>query len=833
MEKIDSKLGLSVEQARYRLRAHGYNELGIKEDKGIVRIVIDVLHEPMLLLLLSTGAIYLFLGEIADAILLMTFILVVIGITVAQERKTERALQTLQAMASPRATVIRGGVHHRIPGREVVLGDILILNEGDRIAADGALVEESNFSVDESLLTGESLPVTKELWTTENIIARPGGDGGKFVYSGCLVASGSAVVQVVRTGMDTEMAQIGKSLSEVKEQKSPLNYDVQDIVRVFIWVGVIVSILIVLVYGLRDSDWMTGVLAGLTLAMSILPEEFPVIITIFMAFGAWRMAQKKILTRKLTAIETLGRTNILCSDKTGTITLNNLAVSEADIFSSDRKDFIIHALLACRPNHPEAIEKSAREWCKKVEGEEGYSFEEDKLKFIDEYPLTSDRLVRVMVWRTTGRKHIITAMGAPEAVAELCHIGKKEEHELRLKVQQMSERGLRMVAIAKSDHDAELPKDAHDMHFTYLGLLAFSDQIRPNIAAAIEQCHEAGIRVIMITGDYPGTALNIANSIGLPADGNYLSGDDVKSLQMNQLRKKMANISVCARIMPEQKLRIVQALCSDGDVIAMTGDGVNDAPALKASDIGIAMGERGTDVAREAADLVLVDDDFNTIVEAIRSGRKIYDNLKKAIVYTVAVHIPIAGLSFLPLLFGWPMLLMPAHIAFLELVIDPSCSVAFESAPEHADVMKRPPRKRGEKILDRSSVIAGLIQGFAVLVVCMLLFSFLHKIGRSHEQIRALVFVCLIISNLLMVLSNRSASKKVFDGLKGLNSVVRGIIGSTIIVLMATIYVPFLSQLFKFTPPDFRDYGYVLISLFLASIFLLFSKRIRLHDQVS
>jgi Ca2+-transporting ATPase len=807
--------GLSEEIANKRLIQEGFNELPSQKKGNVLAILFHVLKEPMLLLLLISGLIYLLLGEIKDALMLLSFVFVVIGITFYQERKTERAMEALKNLASPRALVIRGGKEYRIAGREVVREDIMILREGDRIPADAVILSSVNLSVDESLLTGESISVRKSSWDGKEIMTQPGGDDLPFVFSGTLVTQGRGLVKVLLIGSQTQMGKIGKELETIKEEDTLLKKETGKIVRNFAIFGVFLCLIVIVLYGLTRGNWTEGFLAGLTLSMAMLPEEFSVVLLIFLTLGAWRMSKRKVLTRQTASIETLGATTSLCVDKTGTLTLNKMELAgisnvkeyidlkqskiQEEKLSEKFHALLEYGILASQKDPFDPIEKEI-----KTMGENLLKNTEHlhgNWNLIREYPLSKHLLALSHVWESPNKKdYIIAAKGAPEAIADLCHLNKRRKEQIEKQIKHMSEMGLRILGVANASFTKKLlPQNQHDYKFRFLGLLGFIDPIRTTVLPAIADCKTAGINVFMITGDYPGTASFIAREIGLPYPNNYLTGQELEKLTDYQLRGKIKNTDIFARVIPEQKLKIVQALKANGEIVAMTGDGVNDAPALKSANIGIAMGERGTDVAREASDIVLLNDDFSSIVAAIRLGRRIYDNLKKAMAYIFAVHIPIAGMSILPIIFNLPIVLLPAHIAFLELIIDPACSTVFESQTEEADIMTRPPRNLNTHLFDKKSVMLSLIQGLSVLAIIFTIFVFSLSIGLSDAEASTLAFITLVLTNIMLIITNLSWTENVITIIRSKNITLWWVIGITLISLLFVINIPFLRDLFHFS----------------------------------
>ncbi len=813
---LKSLTGLSEAEAAARLAAEGYNELPSAKPRGIFAIAWEVVREPMFLLLVACGVIYLLLGDAEEALMLMGFVVVVIGITLYQERKTERALDALRDLSSPRALVIRDHEEKRIAGREVVRGDILVLAEGDRVPADAALLASVNLAADESPLTGESVPVRKTAWDGVQALSRPGGDDLPFVYSGTLLVQGHGFAEVRATGLHTEIGKIGKALQTVETEDTLLQRETNRMVRNLAIFGLSLCVLVVVGYGLTRGDWLEGFLAGITLAMATLPEEFPVVLTIFLALGAWRISRKRVLTRRMPAIETLGSATVLCTDKTGTLTLNKMSLAQLDVdgeacdlrqpievFPERFHPLVEFSILASQRDPFDPMEKAI------VQVGDQYLTRTEHLhndwNLIQEYPLSKKLLDLSHVWQSPDQQdYVIAAKGAPEAIADLCHFTPDRLAALQVRITRLANDGLRVLGVARARFQkVDLPTDQHDFVFEFVGLIGLADPIRPTVPAAIQECYHAGVRVIMITGDYPGTAQNIARQIGLTPRAQVITGPELDQLDEVELRRRIAHTNLFARVVPEQKLRIVEALKADGEIVAMTGDGVNDAPALKAAHIGVAMGERGTDVARESGALVLLDDDFSSIVSAVRLGRRIFDNIRKAIGYIFAIHVPIAGMSLIPVLLKWPLMLMPVHILFLELIIDPACSTIFEAEPEEANVMQRPPRNPKEPLFSRRTVTLSVLQGLGVLAVVLAMYAGALVTGQSDGEARALAYTTLIVANLGLILTNRSWTRTIVQTLHTPNSALKWVLGVAMLSLVLILYVPFLRNLFQFdyVPP--------------------------------
>lgn len=821
-KEIDIKKisGLSEKEALRKITEGGYNEIASAKKRSLFIILFEILKEPMFLLLIAGGGIYFLLGDIKEAMILVSFVAVVIGITFYQERKTERALEALKDLSSPRALVIRGGKQQRIAGREVVREDIVVLAEGDRIPADATVISSSNLLVDESLLTGESVPVRKTSWDKKIKDSRPGGDDLPFVYSGTLVVQGYALASVNSIGSDTEIGKIGNALKKIAPEKTLLEKQTKKLVFTLAVLGISLSLIIVIAYGLFRGNWLHGILAGITFAMAMLPEEFPVVLTIFLAIGAFRIAKNHVLTRKIPAVETLGATTVLCVDKTGTLTLNKMSVSK--LFSNDSffdvanpkkcdllEDFhglVEFGYLASQKDAIDPMEKAINELSNAALFETEHIHKDWNL--IKEYPLSRELLAISHVWKSPNEnKYTIAAKGAPEAIFDLCHLTESEKESLTHKIDEMAEDNLRVIGVAKAyfKKRENLPLKQHDFNFEFLGLIGLTDPIRSDVDEAIKECNRAGIRVVMITGDYPHTAKNIANQIGIKSPGGVMTGAEILKMTEKELKDKIKNVNVFARMVPEQKLLLVNAFKANKEIVAMTGDGVNDAPALKSAHIGVAMGERGTDVAREASDIVLLDDNFSSIVRAVKLGRRIFDNLKKAVVYIFAVHVPIAGMSLIPIFFKLPLVLMPVHIAFLELIIDPACSVVLEAEHAEADVMKRPPRSLKEPLASRKNILLGLSQGFSVLVIVLTLFFVFLFWGKSESDARTLVFATLVITNLGLILTNRSWTRSLKDSLLSKNKAFWLVSLITIFFLGLVLYTPILQRIFYFNSLHFTD----------------------------
>ena len=813
-EDATAEPGLTAAEAATTLARDGRNELPQERQRSPLHIVLEAVREPMLQLLLGAGLIYLIVGDLAGAMILLAFAVLNVVLVVVQESRTERALAALKDLTSPSAFVIRDGARQRIPGGDVVVGDIVALVEGDRVPADALLLAATNLEADESLLTGESVPVRKAFAATGLGDARPGGDGTAFVWSGSLIVRGTGLARVQSTGARTEIGRIGTSLGAVETAPTPLQIQTRKLVKIFAILGIGSSAALALVYGLLHGEWIKGILAGITLAMATLPEEFPLVLTVFLVLGAWRMSQNKVLTRRSAAIEALGAVTVLCSDKTGTLTLNRMTVAAlvADVqhwgvaaetdtgtLPENFHTLVEFSILASHPDPFDPMERAFSDLGERLLKQTDHIHSDWTL--MHGYPLQPSLLAMSQVWQAkSGTGFVVAAKGAPEAVSELCHLAGDKIEVVRRDVATLAAKGLRVLAVARAESaTAAWPASQSDFNFRFVGLVGLADPLRPEVPAAVAACRSGGIRVVMITGDHPATALAIAKQAGIEGE-DVLTGSELARLDNTQLTTRLAHTNIFARIMPEQKLRLVQAFAAAGQIVAMTGDGVNDATSLKAAHIGVAMGGRGTDVAREAASLVLLDDNFASLATAVRLGRRIADNLRKAMGYILAVHVPIAGMSLLPVLFGWPMVLGPIHVVFLELIIDPVSSIVFEAEPDEDGIMARPPRKPDASLFDTALMLHGLLQGAVVMVAALGVFQL--GIGDLHgEQVaRCMAFVTLVLGNLGLILTNRSLKVSAFSALTRPNRALIFVMIITIVALALAVFVPWLRGLFGFAP---------------------------------
>lgn len=810
LDSRGSRSGLSAERAARQLAHDGPNELPRPPRRTAWHILRELAREPMHQLLAAAVAIYFVLGDLAEASVLLVFLAVIVAITLVQERRTERVIEALRDMTSPRAMVWRDGVPRRVAGAELVRGDLIELTEGDRVPADARLIAANDLAVDESLLSGESLPVAKAAAAGDEPAPAP----SSHVYAGTMVVAGRAVAEVTATGAHSEIGRIGAVLGATETESTPLHRQTRQLVRWFSVLGLLVSLVVGVLFAWSRGDWLGATLAGITMAMSMLPQEFLLILTVFMAMGAWRLSQHRVLTRRAATIEALGAATVLCTDKTGTLTRNQMRIETLVCFTANGPTrwragdgaldarfaaLLRQGVLACEQEAFDPMERAFHALAATSLADQAPSH-----RLVHEYGLSPALPVMTHVWEFDGGpEHAVAAKGAPESVAGLCRLPDALRAQVLEVAGGLADQGMRVLAVASAGFAGEAwPATPHGFDFRLLGLVALADPLRDTVPRAVEDCRRAGIRVLMITGDHPGTARAIARQAGLDGQAGVLLGDEVAALDDAALRRAVSTTTVFARVAPQQKLRIVQALKANGEVVAMTGDGVNDAPSLKAAHIGIAMGGRGTDVAREASALVLLDDDFGTLVEAVRLGRRIYDNLLKAMRFVFAVHVPIAGLTLIPMLMGWPLVFTPMHIAFLEIIIDPVCSIVFEAEDEEPDLMARAPRDPSAPLFSMSMIAQSLLQGCVVLLLVGGFYAWLLHKGTSDDAARASAFIALIASNIALILANRSLHGRFRAAFQTRNRALWGMVLTILALLSAVLLWEPVRRLFGFELPD-------------------------------
>ncbi|TGL68475.1 cation-translocating P-type ATPase [Leptospira levettii] len=809
-------MGLSLDMVKKNRSVYGANEISSSKRIGFLHMLFGVVTEPMILLLISISIVYLLLGDRGEALLLLGSVIGIICITFYQEKKTETAISALRSLASPRTNVIRDGKIIRIEGKDVVYGDLLILNEGDRIPADAELLSDRLFSCDESLLTGESIPVNKGI--------------GQLVYCGALVVGGEGVCRVIAVGNHTEIGKIGRKIADETVGKTLLELEVARLVRNLFLVAAGLCILLALYFGIVKSLWLQGLLSGLTLAIGLMPEELPLVMTIFFALGAYRLSTKNVLVRRSSIIETLGAATVLCSDKTGTITKNKMKVGKITTIDSEEnlekinevsdlsKSILQIAYFASKHPSFDPMDIAITD-CMNLFHQNG----DLSLLSIKDFPLTPEQLTMIRVLKEEN-EYSCYAKGSPEAVFELCQLDSDHLKYWTNKTNDLAKEGYRVLAVAKSKIPLKnIPEERNAAQYEIYGLLSFLDPIREIVPSAVKTAYESGIRVIMITGDYPETAKNIAKQIGLKNSNLVYTGKEFTNLEDQEFKKVLKECNVFSRVSPEDKWKLVRFLKSEGEIVAMTGDGVNDAPALRTANIGVAMGERGTDVAREAADIVLLDDSFSSILESVRIGRQIFDNLKKALGYLIGVHIPIVGITFLPILLNWPVVVLSAiHIVFMEMVIDPTCTIVFEKEDAEFDLMRRKPRVSSEPLLDKELFITSLIQGAFSLTSVVSTYWLTHMFlnhDSNNQVVSTASFVTLVFSNLFLILANRSLHESMWSRMRIRNSMINIVFVGTITVLLLSIYLPGMNTLFRFVPLNFLQFSSAILVAFIGVLF--------------
>ncbi|CAJ0863732.1 H+-transporting ATPase [freshwater sediment metagenome] len=796
--------GLTSEDAARLLAQFGPNAPPESPPPGVLKIALRTLKEPMFFLLAAAATLYLFVGDLGEGLFMMAGAGASISLVVFQELRSERALQALQRLAEPTAHVRRDGEERRIPARDLVPGDIILIGEGQRVSADALLLAGDALVIDESILTGESAPVTKTLAGDGPDLAfpDPGGDYTPFLYAGSMIVRGSGVARVERTGPRTAVGGLGASLAAIQGEPSPLQQRTGELVTKLGVFALLFCALVIVAYGLIKGDWFEGAIAGITLAIGLLPEEFPMVLAIFLAIGAFRLARRNVLVRRSSVTETLGSTSLLCVDKTGTLTENRMAVvalytggpiePAPDAPDAAQHRLILAALRASSENPVDPMDRAVHGLAERLEIPAGGAATES-------FPIKPELLAFIQTWRVDGGA-LKAAKGAPEAILRLAGADPDERARYQAVIEEMAREGMRVLAVAETEPVAGEPESAP---YVLRGLIAFEDPIRADVPEAVAAARRAGVSVAMITGDYPATALAIARDAGIDTSGGVLTGAEVVDTPAQEVGDKIRNVRVFARVMPTSKLALVEAFKADGHIVAMTGDGVNDGPALAAAHIGVAMGQRGSDVAREAAHIVLLDDRFASIVAGIALGRRISANLRKALTYITAIHVPIAGLALAPILMGLPPMLLPAHVVMMELIIDPTCSLAFEAEPAEKDAMLKPPRPQSEPLFGTRDLLLGALQGFVVFLAVLSVYVLATSFAIPDGKARGLSFATLIVANLTLALSD--ALPKGVSPFARENLIFWGIAVVALSVVAAGLYFPPLAALLRFEAPDTAD----------------------------
>lgn len=799
----DTNKGLTEEQVTASRQQHGSNTLEMQEDRVLLEVLKEVVLEPMFILLLAACIIYFVVGQYQEGIIMLVSIFIVAGISLFQEYRSKNAIQALKKISAAKAKVLRNGIAALVNTEEIVVDDLLLLEEGEVVAADGLIIAANDLSINESVLTGESFAVTKTA-----------GDKS-CVYKGTLITSGSATVKVTDVGLKTMFGKIGLSLKEITVVKTPLQLQIRSFVRNMVWIGAAAFLIVVGFNYYHSGDIVQSFLQGLTLAMSILPEEIPVAFSTFQALGAFRLLKNNIIVKQPQYVETLGSATVICCDKTGTLTQNKMSIEylydAASKLSVEVKSnagmppqLIEYAMWSSETNPFDPMEKAIHQLYEKTtQADKRKTFEQ-----VHEYPIGGKPPMMTHIFKNETGETIIAVKGAPEAILRQSNLNEAALKQIEEQSLAYAKLGYRVLGVGKGIWQGKnWPVSQQEFEFEFLGLIAFQDPPKENITQTIQTFREAGIPVKMITGDYAETALAIAGQIKLDHNSEVLTGEEILQLSKTALQQKVQQVNIYARMFPEAKLKVIDALKENGEVVAMTGDGVNDGPALKAAHIGIAMGKRGSEVAKSAASLILTDDDLAHMTDAVALGRKIYDNLKKAIQYIVSIHIPIILTVALPLLLAWKFtdIFSPVHVIFLELIMGPTCSIIYENEPMEPGTMNRPPRKAGASFLSLKQLTMSIIQGLMITAGCLSIGYYFMQQGDANDAVRSVIFITLLFSNVFLTLVNRSFVYSIFKTIRYKNNLVPLIIGITLTFMAMLIYIPFVRSLFKLHVLSLRE----------------------------
>ena len=790
--------GLTDTQVLAARKKYGLNQLSYKKENGFFDALKSLAKEPMLILLLVAAAIYFISGDAGDGIFMVSAIILVSAISLYQDSRSRNALEKLKTFTQPQSKVIRNGEVVAIKSEELVVGDSMVAEEGTAIAADGIIVHSNDFSVDESILTGESFAIEKDKTKTDNVI-----------YLGTTAASGLAIATITAVGNETRLGKIGKSLENIQEEKTPLELQINNFVKKMVIAGAIIFLIVWAVNYFHSYNVLDSLLKALTLAMSILPEEIPVAFTTFMALGAWRLMKLGILVKQMKTVETLGSATVICTDKTGTITENKMSLAKLFVLSSQKivnadntitdaeKELIRLAMWASEPIPFDPMEIALHNAYVTILKAD----ERPQYKMVHEYPLGGKPPMMTHVFENDLGKRIIAAKGAPEALMNISSLTAIEKQQVEAAIKVITTDGYRVLAIGEANFSGnEFPASQQEFQFVFKGIVAFLDPPKENIGKVLEDFYTAGIKVKIITGDNSATTSAIAKQIGFRGFEKSITGDELMELKEADLSLAVANTNIFTRMFPDAKLKIINALKANSEIVAMTGDGVNDGPALKAAHIGIAMGKKGTEIAKQAASLILADDDLSKMVDAVAMGRKIYANLKKAIQYIISIHVPIVLTVFIPLALGWvyPNIFSPVHIIFLELIMGPTCSIIYENEPMEDNTMTQKPRPFTTTFFNAKELSTSLLQGLMITAGTLLCYQYAVRQGFSEAHTRTMVFTALIAANIFLTLVNRSFYYSIFTTLKYKNNLVLLIISITIVITALLLYIKPLGDFFNF-----------------------------------
>ncbi len=790
--------GLNTEQVVLARKKYGINKLNYKKENTFLDTLKRILKEPMIILLLVASSIYFISGKTGDGIFLAAAIVFQTSISLYQFSRSKNALEKLKDFSQPNCKVIRNGKLEEIKSEDLVVGDSLMVEEGTSITADGCIEHSNDFSVNESILTGESFAVFKDKTKDDNCI-----------YSGTTVASGLAIATITAIGNETKLGKIGTSLESISEEKTPLEIQIANFVKKMAITGAVVFGIVWAINYWHSHNLLNSLLQSLTLAMSILPEEIPVAFTTFMALGAWRLMKMGIVVKQMKTVETLGSATVICTDKTGTITENKMSLAKLFLLSSnkiyqldedlneDEKELVKLAMWASEPIPFDPMEVALHQsYTDLIEQDERPNY-----KLVHEYPLSGKPPMMTHVFEDAKGNKIIAAKGAPEGLIEVSNLSDIEKQQVHAAIEALANEGFRVLGVGVSTFtDADYPEKQQDLPFTLKGIVAFYDPPKENIQQVLEDFYRAGISVKIITGDNAVTTTAIAKQIGFRGYEKSITGDELMKLDENELKTCVMQTTIFTRMFPEAKLKIINALKSNDQIVAMTGDGVNDGPALKAAHIGIAMGKKGTEIAKQAASLILLEDDLSKMVNAVAMGRKIYANLKKAIQYIISIHIPIILTVFLPLALGWvyPNIFSPIHIIFLEIIMGPTCSIIYENEPMEQNTMLQPPKALTTTFFNWKELSISILQGLVITIGTLVVYHYSVSNDYNEALTRTMTFTVLIVANIFLTLVNRSFYYSIITTLKYKNKMVLWIIFITIALVGLILYIKPITAFFEF-----------------------------------
>ena len=815
------KIGLTDEEVLISRKTNGLNSIENKKKNEFLLSILEMIKEPMFLILAVAASIYYITGDYGDGIFMSIAIVLVSTISLFQEARSKNAIEALKKLSQPKSKVFRNGEIIEIPSEEIVLGDVIQIEEGTFVPSDGIIIQSNDFSVNESILTGESMSVFKNE-DSEN----------KQVFKGTTVATGLAICKVTAIGKHTQLGKIGSSLASITEEKTPLQIQISNFVKKMSFVGLAVFGLVWAINFFQTHNILNSLLKALTIAMSIIPEEIPVAFTTFMAIGAWRLMKSGIIAKQTKTVETLGSATVICTDKTGTITENKMSLAQFYVLSSDKiveantptidnatENVLKYAMWSSEPIPFDTMEIAIHEAYTKLESVD----ERSNFKLVHEYPLDGKPPMMTHVFENASGKKIIAAKGAPEALMATSNLSEVEKNQILKAISTITKEGYRVLGVGFTEFPGtNYPKKQQDFEFAFLGLVAFYDPPKANIQEVFETFYNAGIDIKIVTGDNAETTASIAKQIGFRNTSKTLNGDELMLMDEDTLKQKVMETSIFTRMFPEAKLKIVEALKANNQIVAMTGDGVNDGPALKSAHIGIAMGKKGTEIAKQAANLILIDDDFSKMIDAIAMGRKIYMNLKKAIQYIISIHIPIILIVFIPLALGWmyPTIFSPVHIIFLEIIMGPTCSIIYENEPMERNLMLEKPRPLTNTFFNLKEITISIVQGLAITLGLLFMYQYCTENGYSETYTRTSIFLTLIASNIFLTLENRSFYYSILTTIRYKNNLVLMIIGITIAVTSLLLFVPVFTNFFLFEMVDAKEIGISILVGFVAVMWI-------------